>query len=66
MSRRFLLDTNVLSELMRPRLDDQVLAWFDRQLDAVFSVSVVTRAEIFLGIALLPPGRTARRSLQRG
>lgn len=57
MSQHYLLDTNVLSELMRPRPDSNVLAWFDRQPDAVFAVSVITRAEILLGIALLPAGR---------
>lgn len=57
MSRRFLLDTNVLSELMRPQPDARVLAWFERQQGAVFAVSVITRAEILLGIALLPAGR---------
>lgn len=57
MSRRYLLDTNILSELMRPRPDGRVLAWFERQPEAVFIVSVITRAEILLGIALLPAGR---------
>lgn len=57
MSQHYLLDTNVLSELMRPRPDSNVLAWFDRQPEAVFAVSVITRAEILLGIALLPAGR---------
>lgn len=57
MSRRFLLDTNVLSELMRSQPDVRVLAWFEQQQCAVFAVSVITRAEILLGIALLPAGR---------
>lgn len=57
MSRRFLLDTNVLSELMRPQPDARVLSWFERQQGAVFAVSVITRAEILLGIALLPAGK---------
>lgn len=57
MNRRFLLDTNVLSELMRAEPDGNVLGWFERQAGAVFAVSVITRAEILLGIALLPVGR---------
>lgn len=57
MNQRYLLDTNILSELMRPQPDGNVLAWFERQPDAVFAVSVITRAEILLGIALLPAGR---------
>lgn len=52
-----LLDTNVLSELMRPQPAAGVLAWFAGQRDAMFFVSAVTRAEILLGIALLPTGK---------
>lgn len=52
-----LLDTNVLSELMRPRPAVAVLEWFERQQDVAFFVCAVTRAEILLGIALLPAGK---------
>lgn len=52
-----LLDTNVLSELMRQKPASEVLGWFDRQQGASFFVSAITRAEILLGIALLPEGR---------
>lgn len=52
-----LLDTNVLSELMRPAPAAQVVAWLDAQPAATVYISVITRAEIELGIALLPDGR---------
>jgi predicted nucleic acid-binding protein len=52
-----LLDTNVLSELMRPEPDARVMAWFARQAAATFHTSAITRAEILLGIALLPAGK---------
>jgi len=52
-----LLDTNVLSELMRPKPSAAVLDWFARQQGATFFVSAITRAEILLGIALLPAGK---------
>jgi len=52
-----LLDTNVLSELMRPKPAVEVLDWFERQHGASFFVSAITRAEILLGIALLPAGK---------
>jgi predicted nucleic acid-binding protein len=52
-----LLDTNVLSELMRPEPDAGVMAWFERQAAATFHTSAITRAEILLGIALLPAGK---------
>lgn len=52
-----LLDTNVLSELMRSNPAAEVLDWFDRQQDAPFYVCAIVRAEILLGIALLPAGK---------
>lgn len=55
---RILLDTNVLSELMRPRPEPRVLAWFSAQgRQTRFLVSAITQAEILLGVALLPAGR---------
>ncbi len=52
-----LLDTNVLSELMRAEPAPEVLAWFARQQGASFFVCAITRAEVLLGIALLPAGK---------
>jgi len=52
-----LLDTNVLSELMRSKPAAEVLDWFDQQQNARYFVSTITRAEILLGIALLPAGK---------
>lgn len=57
MTPRVLLDTNVLSELMRPRPDARVVAWFADRTDTGFLITAITRAEIMLGIELLPPGR---------
>lgn len=51
-----LLDTNVLSELMRPTPEQRVQEWLDRRPTEDFWVSAVTVAEISLGIALLPDG----------
>lgn len=55
--RALLLDTSVLSEMMRHTPDAGVLAWFEKQVEAVFYISAVTQAEILLGIALLPAGK---------
>jgi hypothetical protein len=52
-----LLDTNVLSELMRPTPEPQVVRWLDSFSDTDVWVSAVTEAEILLGIQLLPNGR---------
>jgi predicted nucleic acid-binding protein len=56
-----LLDTNVISEWMRPSPDPAVIAWLDRQRASRLFVSAVTRAEIETGIALLPDGRRRER-----
>ncbi len=47
-----LLDTNVMSELMKLRPDTRVLAWLDEQIQSSVFTSAITRAEIELGIAL--------------
>lgn len=52
-----LLDTNVLSELMKPRPDKNVVAWLDKQSEWDVWTSAITVAEIFLGIALLDDGK---------
>lgn len=57
MISRMLLDTNVLSELMRPRPDAGVVTWFAGRAETEFLITAVTRAEIMLGIELLPSGR---------
>lgn len=53
-----LLDTNVLSELMRPKPHAAVLDWFFAPVaQNVMCISAITRAEIMLGILLLPQGQ---------
>jgi toxin FitB len=55
---RILLDTHVLSELMRPRPEPRVLEWFSAQrAQTRFVISAITQAEVLLGIALLPAGK---------
>jgi predicted nucleic acid-binding protein len=52
-----LLDTNVISELVRPLPDPAVVSFVSRQApDAVFT-SAICEAEIHYGLARLPPGR---------
>ena len=59
-----LLDTNVLSELMRPAPDPRVLAWMDAQRADELWISAITVGEIRLGLALLTAGR--RKTLLTG
>ncbi|MBL0226800.1 MAG: type II toxin-antitoxin system VapC family toxin [Geobacteraceae bacterium] len=51
------LDTNVVSELMRSQPEQTVMDWFARRTGDIFYVSAITRAEIMLGISLLPAGK---------
>ncbi len=55
------LDTNVLSELLRQQPAPQVLAWFSRQPADGLVVSAVTQAEMLLGAKLLPAGARRRQ-----
>ena len=59
-----LLDTNVLSELLRARPEPAVLAWFAAQAPDSLAVSAVTQAEMLLGARLLPAGQR-RQQLQQ-
>jgi predicted nucleic acid-binding protein len=52
------LDTNVVSELMRPEPADRVRVWADTK--AAVAVTAVTVAELLYGLARLPHG--ARRA----
>jgi predicted nucleic acid-binding protein len=57
------LDTNVLSEALRPRPSAKVLAWMRGEpLEAAFTTAI-TEGELLFGIALLPDGRR-RASLE--
>lgn len=52
-----LLDTNILSEPMRPAPNQQVISWLDQQIIPDLFICAVTKAEIELGIAFLPDSK---------
>src|SRR5580765_3742742 len=52
-----ILDTNVVSEIMRPVPPPVVLRWISDQVSEELHVTVITMAEILLGIELLPRGK---------
>jgi hypothetical protein len=52
-----LLDTNVVSELMRPRPEPRVSDWAAAQPLATLAVAAVSVMEVRFGIAVLPAGR---------
>lgn len=58
-----LLDTNVLSELMRPAPHPAVIAWADQLDPEAAGITAMNEAEILHGLALLPDGQR-RRALQ--
>jgi predicted nucleic acid-binding protein len=57
----FLLDTNVVSEWVRPQPDRNVISWLaEVDEDRVF-ISVISFAEIRRGVEMLPAGRRRER-----
>jgi toxin FitB len=54
---RQLLDTNVLSEVTKPRPDEGVLKWLHGLDEDRTFISIVSIAEIRRGVALMDPGR---------
>lgn len=52
-----ILDTNVLSELMKPSPAEAVLEWLSGQPAAALHVTSISYAEILFGIARLPDGK---------
>lgn len=54
------LDTNVISEAIKPQSHPAVQAWLDAQAPHALFLTSVTLAELWFGIGVLPPGQ--RRS----
>ncbi len=52
-----LLDTNIVSELMRPAPSPAVMSWLGAQPASSLFISAVTEAELRYGVMLLPEGR---------
>lgn len=52
-----LLDTNVVSELMRPAPEAAVLSWINRQAADTLWLNSVVVSELLYGIARLPDGK---------
>jgi predicted nucleic acid-binding protein len=52
-----LLDTNILSEMMRPKPDANVILWLNQQDSQGLFVSSISIAEICYGLYVLPKGK---------
>lgn len=51
------LDTNVVSEAMKPESEPAVRLWLDEQVAETLYISSVTVAELLFGIRALPDGQ---------
>jgi len=58
--RRYLLDTNIVSEIAHPQADPRVVIWIQDQATLTLFISVLLLGEIQKGVARLPAG--ARRT----
>jgi predicted nucleic acid-binding protein len=58
-----LLDTNIISEALRPSGNPSVLGWLDAQVVETLYLSTITLAQLRFGIAAMPEGR--RREVLR-
>jgi hypothetical protein len=60
---KYLLDTNVVSERIRPQPDEAVVAWLKEHTDDC-ALSVMTLGELFFGVERLAAGKR-RNQLER-
>jgi hypothetical protein len=53
----WILDTNVISEMVAPRPAEQVLAWIAAAPERQLFTSAISEAELFYGVERMPAGR---------
>lgn len=54
---RYLLDTNIISNLVKPAPSPSLLAWMNEQIDDDLHISAWTVAEVWRGVLDMPAGR---------
>jgi hypothetical protein len=59
-----ILDTNVISEILRPEPHETVVQWFEEQPRHQLFTTAITQAEILYGITLLPTGSRRQKLLE--
>jgi toxin FitB len=52
-----ILDTNVVSEPLKPKPDDGVMRWLAAQAPETLYLSAITTAELYAGVEKMPKGR---------
>ena len=58
------LDTNIVSEPLKPKPDSEVLAWLDRQAPETLYLTTISLAELSAAVEVLPAGKR-RAALQQ-
>lgn len=53
----FVIDTNLVSEMFRPRPDAGVIAWLEATPRSALLMPSVVLGELYLGLALMPEGK---------
>jgi predicted nucleic acid-binding protein len=53
----YLLDTNIISNIVKPAPSDSLLAWMAAQFDEDLHISAWTIAEVWRGLLEMPEGR---------
>jgi predicted nucleic acid-binding protein len=61
---RYLLDTNIISNIVKPAPADALIAWMADQIDENLFISAMTVAEVRRGVLEKPPGRK-RQELEK-
>jgi len=56
-----LLDTNVVSEVIRAEPEERVLTWMDSLEVASVAITAITHAELLYSVARLPDGRRSEQ-----
>ncbi|PYU36347.1 MAG: VapC toxin family PIN domain ribonuclease [Acidobacteria bacterium] len=59
-----ILDTNVLSAIMRPKPEKSVAAWLDKQSPISIWTTSITLLELRFGLEILPSGRKRSQLMQ--
>jgi len=60
-----LLDTNVISEPLKPQPDEEVMAWLDSQAIETLHICTISLAELRFGAAIMPDGKRKEKLHQR-
>ena len=56
-----ILDTNIISETMKPEPNEKVLTWLDGQAAETLYLTSITLAELLFGVAAMPNGKRKNR-----